>query len=99
MTLGDDLSLPEECWRVFVDERAEISDSPMPTTAGFLTEDLKSSIIRHGITTIIPEVLLHDWCLPHKVSFLHCRCHFVIGLGGSCVHLFAQKLFLLAHRY
>lgn len=67
--LQDNLYLSDECWKIIVGEGGAHTGDELPTDEfvtisgkiavekGEISETLKGKIIRHGITTIIPEVL------------------------------------------
>ena len=56
-SLGDDLRLSDECWKIIVGESSPERDQPVQISSDrILSEEIKGGIIRHGITTLIPEV-------------------------------------------
>jgi hypothetical protein len=83
VSLGNDLWLSDDCWKIFIGEGSSGGDNDAlpPSSVGetaVISEELKGAIIRQGITTIVPEVLL---LLPYPFMTY---CIYLIGILFTC---------------
>lgn len=74
VSLGCNLMLNDESWKIFVGESSAIDSGHSGGSGLNVDEALKGGVIRHGITTVVPEVKVENspsrvWLIFIIVSF------------------------------